>query len=114
MILEQSREAGPTWDGHLLLLHRSEAERVSGLVSWVRRGLANSEKVICGQTPEGPEGRSVAAILGSHGINVTGLQAEGSLPVIPFREFFPAGGQLPVVQRALSEGHRAVRITCEA
>jgi hypothetical protein len=51
MVLDQGNEAGRTWDGHVMLLYGSEPDRVSGLVSWVRRGLANNEKVICGQAP---------------------------------------------------------------
>jgi hypothetical protein len=103
MVLERSETAGRSWDGHLLL-HASETERASGLVPWVRRGLANNEKVICGQAQAEPEERSVAAILSRHGIDVAGLLAEGMLAVVPPPELYPRGGQLPVVERALAEG----------
>lgn len=72
MVLERSEVAGHSWHGHLLLLHGSEGERESGLVSWVRRGLANNEKVIYSEAPAEPEARSVAAILRRHGIDAAG------------------------------------------
>jgi anti-anti-sigma factor len=113
VIVETHEETGRGWDGHLLLLHGSEDERVSGLVSWVRQGLANNEKVIWAQAPADLRERSGAAALSSHGIDVDGLLAAGRLAELPLAEFYQAGGHLPVVERALAEGYRAARITCE-
>lgn len=114
MIVDTDEETGRARDGHLLLLHGSEDERVSGLVSWVRRGLANNEKVIWAQAPADLEERSVAAALSSHGIDVAGLLAAGRLAELPLAELWQPGGQLPMIERALAEGYCAVRITREA
>lgn len=114
MVLERSKTTGRGWDGHLLMLHDSESERVSGLVAWIRRGLANNEKVICGQALAEPEERAVLPILSRHGMDVAALTAAGRLAVVPLPEFYLSGGQRQVVEKALAEGYRAVRITCEA
>lgn len=102
------------WDGHLLLVHRSEAERSAKLAAWVRRGLENDEKVIYtearGQQAEG----SLLAVLRGNGVDAASAAAEGRLSVIPTPEFYPAAGQLPVVERALAEGYRGLRIAAEA
>jgi len=42
---DTGRSGALDWKGHLLLLH-SASERVSALVSWIRCGLDNNEKVI--------------------------------------------------------------------
>ena len=104
MVLERSEVAGHGWDGHLLLLHGSEAERESGLVSWVRRGLANNEKVIYSDATAGPGARSVAAILGRHGIDVAGLRAEGRLAALPLPQFYPLGAMGPAASCTWSSG----------
>jgi anti-anti-sigma factor len=107
-------DPGLEWDGHLLLLHHSEQERSSKLAAWVRRGLENDEKVVyteaCGASEEG----SLLTALRGNGIDAVAATAEGRLCVIPVPEFYPAGGQLPVVERALAEGYRGLRIAAEA
>ncbi len=43
---DAGQAAGRDWQGHLLLLYGSQAQRVSALVTWIRRGLEDNEKVI--------------------------------------------------------------------
>lgn len=111
MIVDSSEETGRGWDGHLLLLHGSDDERKSGLVSWFRRGLANNEKVIWAQAWAEPENRSVVSMLSSQGIDVAELLAAGRLTILPLAEFYESGGHLPMVEQALAEGYRAARFT---
>jgi anti-anti-sigma factor len=101
------------WDGHLLLLHRSEGDRLARLAAWVGRGLAQGEKVICTNGGAERDG-SVLAHLRYHGIDVDAATAEGRLELLPIDAFYPPGGQDAVVDRALDEGFRALRITAQA
>jgi anti-anti-sigma factor len=102
------------WDGHLLLLHHSEQERSSKLAAWVRRGLENDEKVVYTEVVGRSEKGSLLAVLRENGVDAVTATAEGRLSIIPIPEFYPAGGQLPVIERALAEGYRGLRIAAEA
>lgn len=102
------------WDGHLLLLHRSEQERRSGLAAWVRRGLERGEKVIYTEVPAAPAERSLRAVLEPRGVDVAAATAEGRLVVLPPDEFYPPGGQAEVVKRALADGFPGVRLSAES
>lgn len=106
--------AGPDWDGHLLLLHGSEAERLAGLTAWVRRGLECDEKVIYTETPNLPWAQSFLGILEERGIDVATATAGGRLAVLPLAEFYPPEGQVTVIDRAPAEGFRQVRMSAEA
>jgi anti-anti-sigma factor len=102
------------WDGHLLLLHHTEEERSSKLAAWVRRGLENDEKVVYTEVDGRAEEASLFAVLRHNGVDAVAATAEGRLSVIPIPEFYPAGGQLPLIERALAEGFRGLRIAAEA
>ena len=114
MSLDRSHVYGRCWDGHQMLLHESTAERASGLMSWVRQGLANNEKVIWSQDPAEPEEVSLTGILSRNGMDAAGLLAAGALARLPLGEYFRPGARAGMVERALAEGYRAVRITCAA
>jgi anti-anti-sigma factor len=102
------------WDGHLLLLHHTEEERSAKLAAWVRRGLENDEKVVYTEVDGRSEEASLLAVLRQNGVDAVAAAAEGRLSVIPIPDFYPAGGQLPVIERALAEGFRGLRIAAEA
>jgi anti-anti-sigma factor len=102
------------WDGHLLLLHHTEEERSAKLAAWVRRGLENDEKVVYTEVDGRSEEASLLAVLRQNGVDAVAAAAEGRLSVIPIPDFYPAGGQLPVIERALAEGYRGLRIAAEA
>jgi anti-anti-sigma factor len=106
--------AGLDWDGHLLLLHHTEQERSSKLAAWVRRGLENDEKVVYTEARGRSHEGSLLTALHGNGVDAMAATAEGRLSVLPVPEFYPAGGQLPVVERALAEGYRGLRIAAEA
>ena len=107
-------DPGLQWDGHLLLLHHSERERSSKLAAWVRRGLENDEKVVYTEARGGAHESRLLAALRGNGVDAVAATAEGRLSVVGVPEFYPAGGQLPVVERALAEGYRGLRIAAEA
>ncbi len=102
------------WDGHLLLLHRSEQERRSSLEAWVRRGLERGEKVIYTEVPATPAERSLPAVLAQRGLEVATATAEGRLVVLPPEDFYPPGGQAEVVKRALADGFPGVRLSADS
>jgi anti-anti-sigma factor len=102
--------AGLGWDGHLLLLHGSESERLSGLVAWVRRGLERDEKVIYTELPY----RSMSVVLERYGVDVVAATAQGRLTGLPLAQFYAPGSQIEAVECALAEGFRAVRMAAEA
>jgi anti-anti-sigma factor len=102
------------WDGHLLLLHHTEEERSAKLAAWARRGLENDEKVVYTEVDGRSEEASLLAVLRQNGVDAVAAAAEGRLSVIPIPDFYPAGGQLPVIERALAEGFRGLRIAAEA
>ena len=104
---------GLEWDGHLLLLHQTEDERLSGLTEWVRRGLDLGEKIIYTEVRRTPED-SLLAVLTARGVDVGEAVYNGSLVVLPPREFYPRDGQRGVAERALADGFAAVRISAEA
>jgi anti-anti-sigma factor len=107
-------DPGLDWDGHLLLLHHSEHERSSKLAAWVRRGLENDEKVIYTEADGRSEEGSLLAVLRENGVDAVAATAEGRLSIIGIPEFYPAGGPLSVIERALAEGYRGLRISAEA
>lgn len=102
--------AGPEWDGHLMLLHESAAERQAGVAAWVQRGLDRGEKVLYAEGPGERDGSLVAA-LEAYGVDAPTALHEGRLTLVPLAEFYPADGQRLVVDRALAEGFPAVRMS---
>jgi anti-anti-sigma factor len=104
----RSRALG--WDGHLLLLHRSEPERLLRLAEWMRHGLQRGEKVVYVEPVDA--GRdSVAVQMGEHGIDTGALRADGRLEILAPEVYYPVGAPEAVVDRALTEGFPAVRIS---
>src|SRR5215204_2046382 len=94
--------AGSDWDGHLLLLYDSEAERRAGLAAWVRRGLDLGEKVVYTETPDASAEASVRMVLDGVGGDVAAAAAGGGVAVRPWGECCPPGGQRAVGGRALA------------
>lgn len=104
-------DPGTQWDGHVLLLHRTEGERLAGLVAWVRRGLELGEKIIYTELPLMPED-ALVSVLEARGVDAAAVR-DGQLTVLPPEEFYPPEGQRVVVERALAEGFTSVRISAE-
>lgn len=102
------------WDGHLLLLHRSEAERGDAVAEWVRHGLESDERVIYAERPEESPERSLLGVLHQRGLDTAAAVDEGRLVVLPVGDFYPREGQAALVDRALDEGFHRVRLSAEA
>ncbi len=100
------------WDAHVLLLHRTEGERVTALASWVASGLAREEKILYTEVAARPE-RSVLLSLQRRGIDVARAQADGTLEVLPLSSVLSLADQVRAVDRATAEGFRAVRLCAE-
>jgi anti-anti-sigma factor len=111
---DPSTTAPFAWDGHILLLHGSESERQARFAAWVRRGLENDEKVVCTEAHGEPPERSILRTLQRHGIDVSAATAQGRLALLPLPEFYPPAGHTEMIDRALAEGHRALRISAAA
>jgi anti-anti-sigma factor len=102
------------WDGHLALLHESESERLSRMAAWVRRGLERDEKVFYNE-PATESGRlSTLRAMREHGVDVAAATAAGHLQPLLLADLYPPEGQVRVVEHALAEGYRAVRISGQA
>ncbi|MCO1656100.1 MEDS domain-containing protein [Pseudonocardia humida] len=105
--------SAPGEDGHRLLLHRSEVERVTRLSGWVREGLAGGEKVVYVEGDTGV-GRGVLSTLSAQGIDVGSAIGDGVLEVLSPDEFYRPGGQEALLDRVLAEGYPSLRISGEA
>jgi anti-anti-sigma factor len=105
--------ASPYWDGHLLLLHRSEEHRVADVTAWVRRGLERDEKVLYVE-PDSVSPSPFMMTLLEHGLDVTAAERDGRLSIVPMTEWYPVSGRWAVIERALAEGFPSVRVSGEA
>ena len=101
------------WDGHILLLYGSEAERLSALAAWARRGLENDEKVVYTEACDTPPERSVVRLLQDDGIDVATATAEGRLAILPPAELYPPDGQVGMFERALAVMPQAAHSVAE-
>lgn len=98
------------WDGHLLLLHRDDRERLGWLAEWVRHGLRRGEKILYVEPADaGPA--SIAAQLPEHGVDVAALRAERRLEILTPEVYYPVGAPEAAVDRALADRFPAVRIS---
>jgi MEDS: MEthanogen/methylotroph, DcmR Sensory domain len=98
------------WDGHLLLLHRTEHERVGRLAEWMRHGLRRGEKILYIEpTDSGPA--SVTVDLRRYGIDTDALRADRRLEILSPQAYYPVGGPEAATSRSLAEGFPAVRIS---
>nr|WP_240942724.1 MEDS domain-containing protein [Planosporangium thailandense] len=95
-------------------MHGSEAERLSSLTAWIRRGLDRGDKVICAEGPR-PAGGSVLDLVDGHGADLAAAAvASGQLAALPSDRFYPQGDQEAVVEQALAEGFPSVRLAADA
>lgn len=114
MVFSEELQSALGWDGHLLLLHQTEPERHLELAAWVRHGLKRDEKIIYTQLEDEPPARSILTLLANQNININGALRRKQFELLPLHEFYSPDGQLPLVEMALAEGYRAVRLSAEA
>jgi anti-anti-sigma factor len=113
MASADGRAALARWDGHVLLLHATEAERRTALAAWVQRGLDLGQKIIYTEAPTTSKD-ALPAVLEASGVDGGAAMRDGFLEVLPLAEFYPPEGQQAVVERALADGFRSVRMSAEA
>lgn len=111
---DRSGTAPLGWDGHILLLYGAESERLAALAAWARRGLENDEKVIYTEARETPPERTLVRLLQDDGIDAAAATATGCLVVQSPAEFFRSDGQAGLLERALAEGYRGLRLSAQA
>lgn len=98
------------WDGHLLLLHRGEPERLGWLAEWMHHGLRRGEKVLYVEPADaGPA--SIAVQLPGYGVDVAALRADRRLEILTPEVYYPVGAPEAAVDRALADRFPAVRIS---
>lgn len=102
------------WDGHVVLLHGSEDERVADLAAWVARGLDLGEKVVLtealGETHE-----HVLAECAQGGADVAAARRSGQLVVVPVSRLYPPPhGQQAIEADAVAEGYPRLRLSARA
>ncbi len=102
------------WDGHVLLLHRSESQRQAGLSRWVRRGLQLGSKIFYIERSPRPPERSVLALL-QHRVDAGEAVDRGQIEVLPADDTAcdPAW-QAAKVEEALEQGYPSVRWSGQA
>ncbi|MGY1739626.1 MULTISPECIES: MEDS domain-containing protein [unclassified Blastococcus] len=97
---------------HVVQLHRSEDERLAGLIAWVRHGLDAGRKVLCTELPWRPEG-SLSTLLADCGVDVEAAVGGGRLAVLSAEDYYLAESHAAVVERALAEGFPGVCLSAE-
>lgn len=102
------------WDGHQLLLHKTETQRLAELAAWVRDGLDRNEKVVYVQDSRSDEGFGVLVALAEHGIDIEAAISGGQFEFVAPGEFFTPGGPSRRVERALATSGAGVRMSTEA
>jgi len=101
------------WDGHVVLLSRSDREHDASLAAWIRRGLERDEKVILTRRPGGPEDQ-IQPLFADVGMDPMQEGRAGQLESLPPAEFYSPRGQDEVISRALAEGFSGVRLSAQA
>lgn len=98
------------WDGHLVLLHDSEAQRRTGVAAWVRRGLALKEKILFTEPSTHGPGRRLVAVLEQQQVAVEQALESGQLQVVPADSTaYDPAWQMGVIETALRDGYPSVR-----
>ena len=101
------------WDGHLVLLYRSEREYDDNLGAWIRRGLDRAERVVLTSRPAEPQDR-VLRLCANAGVDAIPAQRVGQLVSPPPAQFYPPQGQDALIAQAAAEGFSGVRMSAQA
>jgi anti-anti-sigma factor len=101
------------WDGHVVLLYRSESEYDANLGAWIRRGLDQGEKVVLTSRPAEPEQR-VLRLCADAGVDAAPARRVGQLVSLPPAQCYPPQGQDALIAGAATEGYSGVRLSAQA
>ena len=95
------------WDGHLLLLHDGDDERLAATSAWVRRGLELGEQIV---HVDGDEGTALLAALRRQGLDTAVATASGRLLAVGPERLADARERRRVAEEALAAGYPRVRL----
>jgi len=113
--VEPPRWTSPGWDGHLLLLHRTEHDRSAALAAWARHGLDRGERVVLIEPETAAYPDSATTVLRQQGTDPAAFLACGQLQVLAAdRDLYSLQGQVDLVEGALRDGFPGVRVTARA
>ena len=107
------------WDGHLLLLHRTDRDRRAAVANWVTRGLERGERVVYILPASAPAEHERLAplerLLRRRGNDMGEAVERGQLQVLRASpDVYTVDGQLEIIEQALQDGFPAVRISAQA
>jgi anti-anti-sigma factor len=95
------------WDGHQLLLHDGDDERLLRSSAWVRRGLELGERVV---HAGGGEGRALLGVLDRQGIDTDAAAASGRLLSVDAERLADSGERRRLIEQALVAGYPRIRL----
>lgn len=95
------------WDGHVLLLHNGEDDRLARTTAWVRRGFELGERVV---HADGPEGARLLDGLVRRGVDVNAAATSGLLVATCAERLADPGARRELVAEALEAGYPGVRL----
>jgi anti-anti-sigma factor len=101
------------WDGHIVLLYRSEREHDASLRTWIRRGLDRGDKVVLTRLPGDPAD-PVLRLWADVGVTPAQERRVGQLVSLPPTAFYSPRGQDELITRAFAEGFPGVRLSAQA
>jgi anti-anti-sigma factor len=95
------------WDGHVLLLHDAEDERLARTSTWARRGLELGERVV---HADGPEGRALLDTLRRRRVDIDTATSAGLLVAARPEHLSDPATRRKFVAEALAAGYPGVRL----
>jgi anti-anti-sigma factor len=100
-----------TWDGHVLLLHDSDEERLTRTTAWVRRGLELGERVV---HADGEDGTRLLDALRRVRVDADAASRGGFLVAAPAEQLVDPVARRDLVTEALAAGYPGVRLEVPA
>ena len=99
------------WDGHVLLLHDGDEERLARTTAWVRRGLELGERVV---HADGADGTRLLDALRRGRVDVDTAASDGFLVAAPAERLVDPAVRRDLVAEALGAGCSGVRLEAPA
>jgi anti-anti-sigma factor len=99
------------WDGHVLLLHRAEDERLTRTSAWARRGLDLGERVV---HADGADGGGLLDALRRRRVDVDAATSAGQLLPVDAERLADPQALRDLAAQALEAGYPGVRLEAPA
>jgi anti-anti-sigma factor len=111
---KQSSRPSAHWEGHLILLSRTDADSEVAVTSWVRAGLDARARIVYAEDAGRADGHAVVDILTRNGVDALAALVPSALERLPVAEFWAPGAIEAMCDEALSEGFASVRVLAVA